>query len=395
MPSIAPHASFGGTAHVKLTRVAIDGYIAIVGSTNRGDATTQESARLAAYSLGRALASRKLRIMTYSDDPSFVESELVRGYVTVSGVPEPAIEVRYPEGTDGTGKPNPPPFNQYFTNPRFRFLPEPSRDWEVSYYSSFEGCGGMLILQGGRSTLVAGVICLGYRKPLIACSGFGGTAANLLNMLVERNLVRPDEKALLQLCAKAPEMEAWANKCVDLLELQADRLAQRRARELAIKNSAKEQLNQHTFVALGSLVIAVAIWVANFDNRWELQPWMMIGLLLLASTLVGCTGGMLWVILPQLKGQAREDAGNIWGSAALGAVAGCLAALLFVAGQQNGLPDLSPYLKEKLSGEAMSHIKADGVAKITPWAMLSSFAAGMTLDRSLAALPKRAAPKDS
>jgi hypothetical protein len=369
--------------------LAINGPVAIIGSTNRGDDKTQADAKAAAYHLGQALAQRGYRIIVYSDDPRFLESEIARGYLAVELVGNHSIEVRYPDKLDDHGTPKPPPFNAYFQDPRFKFLPDENPDWEVSYYASFEEIGGMLLLQGGKSALVSGVTALGYRKPLIVCGGFGGAATGLLNRLLERNLVLPEEKALLQSNPAAADLERWAEQCIDLFDVQNNRLAQQRANDLLSRKLLRKQLNWHAFIALAAIVIAISFWVLNWNNRAHLPPWAVAGCLFASSALAGATGAMLWVILPYLKGKPPAVAGSLWGSSALGLLAGIIAALLFVFGQEHGLPNMKSYITGPGAEETIERIEADFLAKLIPASILSSLAAGVTLDRALAKLIKR------
>jgi hypothetical protein len=359
--------------------------IAIVGSTNRGDAKTQADARAAAYQLGLALARKQLNILVYSDEPQFLEAEIVRGYLA-AGSADRSIEVRYPEKQDKDGKPKPPPFNDHFNDARFAFFPDTSPDWEISYYTSFEHIGGMLVVQGGRSSLVAGVIALGYRTPLVVCSGFGGASTRLLSMVSDRSLLLAHEKAFLQKTPTANELEQWANRCVELLETQADRLADRRAKEALAQRSLKYRMNLHAIIALAAIVLSVALWILNWDNRLHLPPSAILAVLFICSALAGCTGAMLWVILPYLKGKPPADVPSIWSSGALGLLAGCIAAVLFFLGQEHGFPELRSYINGTDVDTTIEHIKAGFFAGLIPASMLSSLAAGITLDRALAAL---------
>jgi hypothetical protein len=371
----------------KLERLGLagKGSIAIIGSVNRGDNQTQAAARAAAYQLGAALARKDQRIVVYSDEPRFLEVEVVHGYMDGGSAAEGSIEVRYPEKLDDKGKPEPPPFNSHFNNPRFLFLPDKSRDWEVSYYTSLEDVRGILLLQGGRSALVAGVIGLGYRKPIVACSGFGGAAIEVLNMALERNLLVAGEKALLQSNPGASDIKKWADACVDLFEVQSNRLAQQRASELLAAKSLKRQLNQHTFAALAAFVIALSLWVLNWDNRGHVSPSVVAAFLLASSALAGAAGAMLWIILPYLKGRPPAGVGNLWGTWGLGLLAGLITAALFVLGQDHVFPDLNSYMK----GPEIEEIKAGFLAKLIPASMISSLVSGITLDRAIARLAHR------
>jgi hypothetical protein len=306
-----------------------------------------------------------------------------------------SIEVRYPEKLDDHGAPKTPPFNSHFNDPRFQFVSDKNPDWEVSYYASFEEIGGMLLLQGGKSALVAGVVALGYRKPVIACGGFGGAATGLLNMLQERNLLLAEERALLQSKPAAAEMRTWAEKCIDRFETQVNRLEQQSVNEALARNLRRQQLNRHAVVALAAIAVAVALWVFNLNNRSHLPPWAVAGCLFVSSTLAGATGAMLWVILPYLKGKPPAMTGSLWGSTVLGLIAGCIAALLFFLGQEHGLPNLKSYITGEGAEQKIEGIEADFLAKLIPASIVSSLAAGITLDRALAKVTKGGPAEDA
>lgn len=90
-----------------------------------------DQATLAAEQLGRELARFGCHIVVYSSDPQFIEAHVVRGYVASGKAQEGSIQVRFPDGSPAAT------FPEYETNPGiFSFSPDPSRDWEVSFYRS-------------------------------------------------------------------------------------------------------------------------------------------------------------------------------------------------------------------------------------------------------------------
>src|SRR5437588_9150003 len=134
----------------------ITGRIAIVGSTNRGDSTIQGETKMAAYALGKALAKKGLPLLVYFDEPIFLEAEVVHGYLDSGTAAVNSIEVRYPKKLDASNVPKPAPFSQS-KDPAFAFNPDENLEWEISFYRSLEEIGGMVVMQGGSSTLIAGV----------------------------------------------------------------------------------------------------------------------------------------------------------------------------------------------------------------------------------------------
>jgi hypothetical protein len=67
-----------------------------------------------------------------------------------SGTAAPgSIEVRFPDGAEAAT------FPECETHAAaFRFQPDTSQDWEVSFYRSLNDVDGLLLLGGGRSTLI-------------------------------------------------------------------------------------------------------------------------------------------------------------------------------------------------------------------------------------------------
>ena len=85
---------------------------------------------------------------------------MVRGYVGSGQAAPGSIEVRFPDGAEAAT------FPEYETHAAaFRFQPDISRDWEVSFYRSLNDVDGLILLGGGRSTLIGGLVALGLGVP--------------------------------------------------------------------------------------------------------------------------------------------------------------------------------------------------------------------------------------
>src|SRR5688572_28582799 len=114
-----------------------------------------EIAPEAAAELGRPLARQGYRIVVYSSYPYLFEVDVVRGYVVVKETqPEPDC-------------------NQVGFSPRFGrralakedndkdlfdFIADANAEWEVAFYRSLREVGRVLVLGGGASSMIAGVI---------------------------------------------------------------------------------------------------------------------------------------------------------------------------------------------------------------------------------------------
>jgi hypothetical protein len=363
----------------------LTGRVAIVGSTNRGDPQIQADTKTAAYHLGGALAGKHLPILVYYDEPIFIEAEVVHGYLD-SGMAEPnSIEVRYPEKLDQNNVPKPPPFAGYVGDPRFSFRPDRNREWEISFYQSLEDIGGMLVLQGGSSTLIAGLIALGYNKPLLACPGFGGTAVKLSSMLFERGTITAEEVARLRIRPAPVAMHNWADDSVSLLLDQSARIEAKKQEQGMRAASVQRRQVIHMVVAATLAAIAFVLCVLNWDNSLKLSVVGIRSMIFLIAGLAGGTGAMLWNVVPFLRRTTHAQTDSTVGAGALGFIVGCLATLIYLIAQEHGFPDLAANLKE----EQISVLKANYLARLIPSALVTALIGGMTLDRAFRSILKR------
>jgi hypothetical protein len=77
-----------------------------------------------------------------------------------------------------------PEFQQLKTNLRcFEFRIDPNPGWEVSFYRSLYDVDGIVLLGGGQSTLIAGIVATTRRTPILALKAFGGAAADVWQLL--------------------------------------------------------------------------------------------------------------------------------------------------------------------------------------------------------------------
>jgi len=72
------------------------------------------------------------------------------------------------------------------TDERFEFLPDFNPDWESSFYQSLATVDGVVILGGGPSALIAGLVAIGHKKPVVACAAFGGSGEKVWRALREQ-----------------------------------------------------------------------------------------------------------------------------------------------------------------------------------------------------------------
>ncbi len=150
-----------------------DPIVAIVGNV-----TTSPDAPAAAEALGLELAKAGLRILVYSSGPDFLEGHIVKGYVGSRLAKRRSVQVRYPlQGQK-------PEFPEQQANAElFDWRPDHSQNWEVSFYQSLNEASGILLMGGGPSTMIAGVVAMGHGIAMLPLAGFGGAAAKVWESL--------------------------------------------------------------------------------------------------------------------------------------------------------------------------------------------------------------------
>jgi hypothetical protein len=144
--------------------------IAIVGSVDKTreqelKLTNPDTAKQAAEELGRELAKANCRLLVYSSKPEFVEFFAVRGYLQSGAAKPNSIQVRYPLAIAQSAFPD-----QGVNDKLIDWRPDRRHGWEHAFYRSVEDADGMVLIGGGRSTLIGGLVAppprFGRRYPL-------------------------------------------------------------------------------------------------------------------------------------------------------------------------------------------------------------------------------------
>jgi len=327
--------------------------IAVVGSvdeTRQFDppVTDPAAARLACEELGQELAQAGWDLIVYSGKPAFVEADVVRGYLRADKTLPGSIHVRAPLGKGGFGE-----FSAH--GEAFDIQPDPSGDWEVSFYRSLPSADGVLLVGGGRSTLVTGLIALTLRIPIIAAATFGGNAQKVWERLWNENNDATQEDV-------AAMAAGWQEGAATLLVRSA--VAQRDAREHRARDEERRARweSRRTRIGLAVVVALLLLAVAGLAVAWgsQLGTGPGIALLVLLPTLTGAAGALIRTVL---------DAGRDWTRAAvLGAAAGLITGLLYVASQLIGAPDV------------LDAAAGAGVRRLLFFVLPIGFVAGLTFD---------------
>jgi hypothetical protein len=142
--------------------------------------------------LGRALAQAQCDLAVFSSKEKYIEAEVVRGYAEacedgqgrVVGYPprHRSMDFGLAEGSAVT----------------VEVVRDTSGEWEVAYYRTLLSCDGMLMVGGGQSTRVAGIVALAQRIPVVPVAAFGGGAGQVwINLDKVRNDTDEADIALL------------------------------------------------------------------------------------------------------------------------------------------------------------------------------------------------------
>lgn len=333
-----------------------DPIIAIVGNVKT------DGAPAAAEALGRELAKAGFRILVYSSGVDYLEGRIVRGYVASGVAARCSIQVRYPLRGEK------PEFPEQQTHSEvFDWRPDHSQDWEMSFYQSLNEVDGVLLMGGGASTLISGVVAMGHGTAILAMASFDGAAGKVWDALRPgRDLPSADEVSLM---ARPGWSDERAADCVAALKAQLGRKAelerQRRIEELRKETS----VTWHAGFALVVFLLAVGLVFVAWGWR-SIDPMFAISLLFLSPLLAGMAGSTIRLVFDLRQGSVPLTKQSSVTTAALGLIAGGVAGLLFITAQ----------VTTATTGEVGEIVSTDQARKLVPFGVLIGFIAGLTLD---------------
>ncbi|MFC5925077.1 hypothetical protein [Micromonospora vulcania] len=307
----------------------------------------------AAEEIGRELAERGCRLVVFSSDEDFIEAAAVRGYAGSDQARPGSIEVRGPYRTDHAG------FPEAQHRPElFDARPEPTADWEVSFYRALLHVDGILLVGGGRSTFIAGLIALSRRIAVAPVGTFGGAAEKTWQRLHGE----PDAATEEDLSALVGPWRSGSARTVvaSLLRQHERRLTERERLRRQTDTEARRRARS-LVAALVFLLAGLATLPANV--AWRPGTWAAVALLVAGPLSAAMCGALIR--------NAFDEAGEWLRAAVFGAAAGALSAVLFIAAQLATNPDL---------------LKGDSAARLGYFVVPVGFAAGLAFDGVLAKL---------
>ena len=159
-----------------------------------------------------------------------------------------------------------------------------NEDWAIASFLSLAKADGMMILGGGQSTLIAGLVGVGYRVPTVSLAGFGGRAQEIWALLrsSDNKLATPEE---LSLMAQPGWNADSARRCVGTL------LNQRKRKQQGVDPTLAREHRRVIAIAALALSFFVALLVAIAEySRGENLSRMLSYVLFCAPALAGAGG---------------------------------------------------------------------------------------------------------
>jgi hypothetical protein len=157
-------------------------FVAVIGGLWQLKPERVAAAKAAANVIGEELAKAGFGLLVYFSNEESLEPHVVSGYISALGSGAGVIRVRYAESQRGQVR-----FAEEATRQElFEHLLFPGQDWEAPFYRSLaedKGVEAVLLLGGAKSTLIAGLIAVARRLPILAVDEFGGSAGNIWNQL--------------------------------------------------------------------------------------------------------------------------------------------------------------------------------------------------------------------
>jgi hypothetical protein len=276
-----------------------------------------DRARVAAAELGRELAKAGCHIVVYSADPGFIERDVVSGYVKSGAAAPGSIQVHYPASNPKVAE-----FAERSTHGGlFLLRPDNVDDWETSYYRSLQGVSGVLLLGGGKSVAITGLLAVSHRLPVVAVRAFGGCAARVWREL------RADRDLPAQ-----PQVD-------DMGSPWTDGLAATLAQSLVDQHRARARERRRTvyppramlagFLFVGSVATLVTGWLLD-HHKLEAA---FVAVLFFSPLVAGASGAMVRGMVDENAVEPPADADSGCKTAVLGLVAGGISSILYLVAQ--------------------------------------------------------------
>ncbi len=343
--------------------------IAIIGSAQADrkyepELVQPKTAKQAAVELGRELANKGFRILVYSSDPRFIEADFVQGFASVSKTPQ-SIEVRHPikENTQ---------FKEQKDQSQSRlFVVRPEKgDWEMSFYLSLQDVDGIILMGGGSPTLIAGILAIKDRIPLLSIATFGGKARIVWELIPDNFLVTEFEKSQM---AAQWNPQSSAKEWVRILSNQREALQKEKNTKKRREKAQSRTTQWYALLSAVIFVVAVAIAVVGLSGMVT-SYGILLGLLFFCPLVAGISGATIRTAFDWTQASPTQNNRTLLSTAALGLVVGGLSGVLFIVAQMTTIPALPG------QDDVVTMITETQTQRLIPFALVIGFIGGLTLD---------------
>ncbi|MET7780751.1 hypothetical protein ABZT28_34295 [Streptomyces sp. NPDC005388] len=281
-----------------------------------------EQARDACRLLGAELARGGCDLAVFSSKTTYAEWDVIHGYAGACTADAPGRVAAFP----------PRHRDVDFALPQgscvtLETVRDTSSEWEVAYYRRLLEADGVVLIGGGQSTRIAGIVALSQRIPVLPVAAFGGGAGQVwVNLDKVRNDTDDDDIALMG--------DNWqsdsAARLVACLLLQRTRRRQAEQEARRAARSSMRRASTGLVAAVLSLLGALALLVTAGSPGPATVHRMTV---LVAAPLLASVAGAL------IRHTFETESG--WLRAAVrGLGAGLVSVLLYCASQLLTVPAL-------------------------------------------------------
>jgi hypothetical protein len=325
-------------------------------------------ARAAGCALGKALAEAAHPILVFSSSPDFIEAYIVEGYVQSRKAQAKSIIMLYPRKKDPAIHGD---FAEQQTHPQ---LFDPTTDthprWEVSYYQSLPDVDGVLMIGGGRASLIMGLMALANRTPIVSLATFGGNAEEIWAMLNAKQWI---ETADRQEMGRGSWTDDSAPILIDSLERQRAKLEAFQKEKGAVLAKQQRDKSRRSLFALVFGVLATILTILGvFGNAaiFGEKTWLAVYALCFAG--IPISAGMAGAMFYTLRRAAARPP-SIGEALAHGFWAGLGSAILFFVSQVTSNRQITSLDDAVING-------ASGLNILLLFSLTIAFVAGLTYE---------------
>jgi hypothetical protein len=322
----------------------------------------------ASRALGRALAEAGHPILVFSSSSDFLEAYIVEGYVRSGKAKVKSIIMLYPRKKD-------PGIHGDFAEQRTQpALFDPRTDthprWEASYYQSLPDVEGVLMLGGGRATLIMGLMALANKTPIVSLATFGGDAEEIWAMLSDKHWI---ETADRQDMGRGSWSDDSAPALVASLARQRAKLDSiQKEKEAVAANQQQDRSRRSQWAVMYGAIGAALTVLGVFGSPALFGEKVWLVLYALCFAVIPICAGMAGAMFYTLRRAAARPP-SIGEAQAHGFWAGLGSAVLFFVSQVTSNREITSLHKAVVQG-------VGGLDILLLFSLMIAFVAGLTYE---------------